>query len=260
MIHIYPNAQLVYFGGHFFLTISIAVNVPISFSKSNKVLTCLKAFSNRFNSSKNHPTMTHFTVDSVLPANVYNRLLIDNDAVEQATLRELKSLYVPALAKILAAHEVSDYVELHLLHRHFILKDGEAMVHKPFVTSDSGDKSITVDIAKAVPCPSFAKPSLFPLMWMASSTGRLVAYEYGTLGNGSPQPRKIKNISQETWDAFAQDFCGYINVVGIEDIISLKDKSCVTGGEYVVPHLRVIFRIPYSIINLQAPSGLIETS
>jgi hypothetical protein len=31
------------------------------------------------------------------------------------------------------------------------------------------------------------------------------------------------------------------------------------GGEYVAPSIRALFRIPYSIINLQASSGLIET-
>jgi len=203
--------------------------------------------------------MTHITIDSVLPAKVYNRLLIDHDATEQAALLELKSQHAPVLAKILAAHGVSDYVELHLLHRHFILEEGEAMVHKPFVTPDSGDTSITVDIAKAVPCPSLAKPSLFPLMWMASSTGGLVAYEYGTPKDGSTQPREITDISQETWDAFARDFCAHVYAAGLQDIVSLKDKSCVIGGEYVIPHLRALFRIPHSVIHLQASSGLIET-
>src|SRR5438874_1471451 len=66
-----------------------------------------------------------------------------------------------ALAKILDIHGVSNYVELHLLHRHFILREGEAMLHKPLVIpSSDGDTSITVDIAKAVPCPSSAKSSL----------------------------------------------------------------------------------------------------
>ena len=46
---------------------------------------------------------------------------------------------------------------------------------------------------------------------------------------------------------------------GLQDIVSLKDKSCMTGGEYVVPSKRIIFRVPSSIINLQAGSGLMET-
>lgn len=34
---------------------------------------------------------------------------------------------------------------------------------------------------------------------------------------------------------------------GLQDIVSLKDKSCMTGGEYVVPSKRIIFRVPSSI-------------
>lgn len=203
--------------------------------------------------------MTHVIIDSVLPAEVYNGILIDHDATEQAALLELKSRHIPSLAEILAVHGVSDYVELHLLHRHFALREGEAMIHKIFVTPESGGRSITVDVAKAVPCPSSAKTSLFPLMWMVSSTSGLVAYEYGALGDGSPQPQKIGEISRETWNAFVQAFCGYVHGAGIQDLISLKDKSCVAGGEYVIPSLRALFRIPYSVINLQASSGLIET-
>jgi hypothetical protein len=204
--------------------------------------------------------MAHITVDTVLPADVYNRLLIDHDATEQAARFQLKSCHVPALAKILATHGVSDYVELHLLHRHFILQEGEAMLHKPCVISGSDENtSITVDIAKAVPCLNLAKPSLFPLMRMVSSTGGLVAYEYGALEVGSSQHRKIKDISQETWKAFDQDFSAHVQAIGLQDIVSLKDKSCATGGEYVAPSMRALFRIPYSIINLQASSGLIET-
>ena len=33
----------------------------------------------------------------------------------------------------------------------------------------------------------------------------------------------------------------------------------MTGGEYVVPSIRALFRIPYSIIKLQASSASIET-
>lgn len=203
--------------------------------------------------------MTHVTVDSVLPAEVYNGLLIDHEATEKSALLELKSQHVLALAKILAVHGVSDYVELHLLHRHFFLQEGEVMLHKPLVIpGSSANTDITVDIAKAVPCSNSPKPSLFPLMWMASSTGGLVAYEYGALEKRS-EPRKIMDIPQESWDAFAQDFCAHVQATGLHDIVSLKDKSCRSGGEYVVPSKRVLFRVPSSIINLQADSGLIET-
>jgi len=200
--------------------------------------------------------MTHVTVDSILPAEVYNSLLIDHDATKQSALLKLKSQHVPALAKVLVVHRVSGYVELHLLHRHFVLQEGEVMLHKPLVIPGSnGDSSTTVDIAKAVSCPSTPKPSLFPLMWMVSSTGGLIAYEYGALENGSSQRRKIMDISEETWNAFAQNFCAHVKATGLQDIISLKDKSCMSGGEYVVPSKRALFRVPSSIINLQASSG-----
>lgn len=133
------------------------------------------------------------------------------------------------------------------------------MLHKPLVIpGSSANTNITVDIAKAVPCPNSPKPSLFPLMWMASSTGGLVAYEYGALEKRSER-RKIIDMSQESWDAFAQKFCAHVQATGLQDIVSLKDKSCMSGGEYVVPSKRVLFRLPSSIINLQADSGLIET-
>lgn len=203
--------------------------------------------------------MTHVTVDSVLPAEVYNRLLIDHEATEKSALLELKSQHVLVLAKLLAVHGVSDYVELHLLHRHFVLQEGEVMLHKPLVISgSSANTNITVDIAKVVPCPDSPKRSLFPLMWMASSTGRLIAYEYGALEK-RPERQKIREISQESWEAFGQNFCAHIQATGLQDIVSLKDKSCMSGGEYVVPSKRVLFRLPSSIINLQADSGLIET-
>ena len=135
--------------------------------------------------------MTRITVDSVLPAEIYNRLLIDHDATEQSALIELKSQHVHALAKILAVQGVSDYVELHLQPRHIVLQEGEEIVYKPLVIPGSGaDISVTIDIAKAVPCPNSPKHSSFPLMWMASSTGELVAYEYGAMQNGSG-PRKL---------------------------------------------------------------------
>lgn len=204
--------------------------------------------------------MTHITVDSVLPAELYNRLLIDHDATELAASLNLELNYVHPLTKILHIHGVSDCVELHLLHRHFTLEEGEAMLHRSLtIPGPDGNTGITVDIAKAVPCPNLAKLPLSPLMWMASSTGKLIPYEYGILEDGSSHHGKIKDISHETWEAFTQDFFAYVQATSLQDIISLKDKSCITGGEYVIPSLRALFRIPYSVINLQASSRLIET-
>ena len=100
--------------------------------------------------------MAHITVDTVLSAEVYISLLIDHYATEQAARLQLMSDHVPDLANILAIHGVSDCVELHLLHRHFILQE-EAMLHKPCVIPGfDGNTSITVDIAKAVPRLKFS--------------------------------------------------------------------------------------------------------
>jgi hypothetical protein len=41
-----------------------------------------------------------------------------------------KDFYVPALARTLAIHGFLNYLELYLLHRHFIIQEGEAIVHK----------------------------------------------------------------------------------------------------------------------------------
>lgn len=95
------------------------------------------------------------------------------------------------------------------------------MLHKPLVISGSGvDTSITVDIAL---CPHSPKPSLFPLIWMASLTVGLVAYEYGVLQNES-ELRTIMDISQKSWDAFAQNFCSHVHTTGLQDIVSLKER------------------------------------
>lgn len=45
----------------------------------------------------------------------------------------------------------------------------------------------------------------------------------------------------------------------IADLVSLKDKSCVTGGEYVVPDMRVLFRVPNESINLQPGSDMLQS-
>ncbi|KAL1845309.1 hypothetical protein VTK73DRAFT_700 [Phialemonium thermophilum] len=66
----------------------------------------------------------------VLPAQEYNRLIIDHDATEKAKAVLLKQDYLPGLFKILENHGVADLVEPHLLHRHFLLREGETLVHK----------------------------------------------------------------------------------------------------------------------------------
>ena len=69
----------------------------------------------------------------------------------------------------------------------------------------------------------------------------------------------MANISPKTWDSLAQEFSAYVYSTGIEDIVSVKDKSCINGGEYVVPSMRVLFRVPTEVVNLQPGSGLLES-
>ena len=160
--------------------------------------------------------MAHITINTVLQAEIYNHLLIDYAATKQAARLQLKLFYVPALARILAIYGFSDYLELYLLHRHFILQKGEAIVHRNLVIpGPDKNTSITVDVAKVIPCLNVDKRSLFPLMWMTSSTGGLVLYEYGALADGSSPHSKVKDIPQEKWEAFAQDFSVHVEALGL---------------------------------------------
>ncbi|KAL7620889.1 hypothetical protein AAE478_008199 [Parahypoxylon ruwenzoriense] len=204
--------------------------------------------------------MSHIAIDSILPASVYNRLVIDHEATERAEFLELRRKHLPALFKILASHGVADFVELHLLHRHFLLQEGEAVVHRTLEVPGSEEgASICVDIAKAVSCLESIKSSLVPLLWMASSNGSLIAYEYGLQRWAKSPERTMVNISSQTWDSFAQEFSTYVHSAGVADIVSLKDKSCISGGEYVVPSMRVLFRVPTEAVNLQLGSGMLES-
>jgi hypothetical protein len=66
-------------------------------------------------------------------------------------------------------------------------------------------------------------------------------------------------LRRETWDSLLHEFSAYVNSAGIADIVSLKDKSCINGGEYVVPSMRVLFRVPMEALNLQPGSGMLES-
>ncbi|KAJ8125627.1 hypothetical protein O1611_g8011 [Lasiodiplodia mahajangana] len=204
--------------------------------------------------------MSHTTVDSILSATAYNRLIIDHKATECAEFLELKRKHLPTLFQILAAHGVTEFVEPHLLHRHFLLREGEAVVHRTLeVPGPKENASICVDIAKAMSCPESIKSSLVPLLWMASSNGTLIAYEYGLREWAKSPKQAIANISSQTWNSFAQEFAIYVHSAGVADIVSLKDKSCVNGGEYVVSDMRVLFRVPTEVISLQPGSGMLES-
>ena len=105
-----------------------------------------------------------------------------------------------------------------MLHKHFVIP------YSVFI------ENTELDFCKAVQSSNVAKTSLFPQMRMASTDG-LVAYEYGIREDIS-QRRNITDVSQETWDAFAKDFCAYVQATGLQDIISVANKFLrVTGGE-----------------------------
>lgn len=109
--------------------------------------------------------MSHLVVNSILPAKIYNSLIIDHDATDKAEHVDLKQKHIPPLFNLLTKYGVADIVEIHLLHRHFTLQHGEALVHRTLDIAGSGDlPSIRVDIAKAVHCSESIKSSLVPLL------------------------------------------------------------------------------------------------
>jgi hypothetical protein len=62
-------------------------------------------------------------------------------------------------------------------------------------------------------------------------------------------------------DSFAKEFSRELFKRGLNSLISLKDKSCLSGHEYVAPDIRVLFRMPTSIVNPDAADNthLIES-
>ena len=125
--------------------------------------------------------MSHAIVNSALPAEAYNSLIIDHEAVGRSEHVQLKKAHLPFLFKLLITHGVADVVEPHLLHRHFVLQEGKALVRRTLEIRGSGTLSnICVDVAKPLPCSESTKACLVPLLWMAPSSSTLVAYEYYT--------------------------------------------------------------------------------
>jgi hypothetical protein len=208
--------------------------------------------------------MTFVSEPAILTASAYNKFLIDHDAAAQSEIRELKKDHVTVLARILCAHHLENDLEIHLLHRHFSLNEGEAMVHWE-ITCPSVDSfdvklpSLSIDIAKAMKCPGDAGDQLRPIMWYAADSGTLLPYEYAVSRERLYQRRGVSGVSMEKLSEFAKEFSAAVWVVGLENLVSLKDKSCSTGGEYVAPDIRSLFRIPFSAITLQPQSGVTET-
>ena len=91
---------------------------------------------------------------------------------------------------------------------------------------------------------------------MASLSGKLVAYEYALGNSGSTA---AAGISSTAWDAFGREFAAYVQAADIADLVSLKDKSCINGGEYPVPRMRALFRIPTNAVTPIPASGGLES-
>jgi len=202
--------------------------------------------------------MSHIAFDTIIPNTTYNKFLLDHHATEQAKFRKLKEEYVVSLANVLEKHNVSHYVELHVLHKHFDLEDGEVIMHRELhIPAVDGQQGLVVDIAKAVPYHTTSgKRALVPVLWMASSAGSLVPYEFAAQEGAS---RKIAQLSTQVWNDFSRDFCNQLKAYGLEDLVSLKDKSCINGAEYVVPGTRALFRVPIHAVTLQSSEPYIET-
>lgn len=58
---------------------------------------------------------------------------------------------------------------------------------------------------------------------------------------------------------FAQELRAYLKSEGIADVVSLKDKSCLNGREYISTASRILFRIPRSVVTPEPGSGAIES-
>lgn len=147
-----------------------------------------------------------------MSAEAYNSLIMDQDATEKAEAIGLKQNIIPSLHKLLADHGVDDLLEIHLLHRHFALEEGEALVHRSLdITGSASLPTIRVDVAKALICPRFVHQHMVPLLWMASPNGSLVAYEYGLQDGLTPATSPLAELSTEKWAVFARAFSTFVH-------------------------------------------------
>lgn len=198
---------------------------------------------------------------SILPAALYNKLLVDHDATSQAEEMNIKCVELHSLVAILRAHKLEDDLEVHVLHRHFLLEQGEALVHTEIALENvnKGASSFTIDVAKAMKCPEDSSSYLTPVMWYTGQNGELVSYEYAVRNDTSDKRHVAKRISSEKFEAFGKDFAAHVWGAGLQHLISLKDKSCIPGYEYPSTALRCLFRVPTLMVTLQVDSGVIET-
>ena len=105
--------------------------------------------------------MSPITVDSVLSANDYNKLVIDHDATDRAEQLDLKKNHLSGIFDIIAKHGLGEAVDPHLLHRHFALHKGEAVLRRTLdIPASGGIASLCVDLAKAMTCTDSMRSSL----------------------------------------------------------------------------------------------------
>ncbi|KAJ1326106.1 hypothetical protein MN608_09309 [Microdochium nivale] len=199
-------------------------------------------------------------VNTIVPAELYNSLLIDHDATERAETIGLKMNHIPRLHAILEKHELSQLLEPHLLHRHFDLHEGEVLVHRDLHVDGDGKHAPTdIGVAKMMTVDKSIEGSLVPLLWMVSTKGNLVAYEFGMKETLNAVDVQIKTTPATVWSAFINEFASYVRSNNLSDIVSLKNRGCLNGGEYVSPSQRALFRVPNVNINLRPTSHNLES-
>lgn len=199
-------------------------------------------------------------INTLIPAKLYNSFLIDHDATHRAEVVGLKKNHVPRLIEILEKHKLCELLEPHLLHRHFDLQEGEILVHRDLhVVGDSSHEPVDIGIAKMMEVDDPIKHGLVPLLWMISTEGNLVAYEFGIKETPNTVDTKIKAVPADKWSSFIEEFTNYVQSNGLSDIVSLKNRGCLNGGEYVSPSQRALFRIPSAHIHLQPGSHNLES-
>ncbi|CAG7565218.1 unnamed protein product [Fusarium equiseti] len=199
-------------------------------------------------------------INTIIPAELYNSFLIDHEASNRAAAVGLKENHVPRLWEILEKHELSELLEPHLLHRHFDLHEGEILVHRDLhVAGDSDNAPTEIGVAKMMKVDDSVKDKLFPLLWMVSTAGNLVAYEFGIKETPNAVDVSIKAVPAAVWSDFINEFASYVQSNNLSDIVSLKNRGCLNGGEYVSPSQRALFRIPNARMSLQPGSHNLES-
>lgn len=172
--------------------------------------------------------MSHVVFNTIVSHITYNNFLLEHNATEQAELLKLMENYVVPLAGLLEKRNVSEYVDLHLLHKHFDLEDDEVIMHRELhIPTVDSRQDLTVDIAKAVSYHTVnGTRALVPVSWMASPSGFLVPYEFAAQEGTA---RKIAQLPTKVWNDFSQEFCSQLKAWDLENLVSLKDKSCING-------------------------------